>query len=253
MDSGIYLSAAGAIAAEARLDVVANNIANIETPGFRRAFTLQRERPPEAFEPPRIQDRGRGDLDPLAGGLFIQEVRFDANAGGIIETGATLDAAIEGDGWFGIAREGETFYTRAGNFARSAEGILLTADGRGEVLDSGGGRITLPPTGIIEIGTDGTITSDGEPIAQVGVFGTVDPEQFEPEGANLFRSKQPTPLPPAEGYTVHQGMLERSTAEPVREMVKMIHTFRAYETNQRMIALQDQSLGRAVNDVGRLA
>ena len=246
-------AASGMKSQQKMVDTIANNIANIETPGFKRSFTLQRERPPEAFEPSRIQDRGRADLDPLAGGMFIQEVRFDTNPGSIVETGAILDAAIEGDGWFGIAREGEILYTRAGNFARSSEGVLTTADGRGTVLDTAGGTIQLPAVGEIGIAADGTITADGEPIAQMGVFGTVDPKMFEPEGANLYRSKEKGPLGRAEGFTVHQGRLESSTAEPVREMVKMIHTFRAYETNQRMIALQDQSLGRAVNDVGRLA
>jgi len=85
------------------------------------------------------------------------------------------------------------------------------------------------------------------------VFGSVDPAKFEPEGGNRFRSIAGGDLPPAEGYRLRQGALEGSTADPVHEMVRMIHTFRAYETNQRMIALQDQSLGKAVNDVGRLA
>ena len=252
VDSGIYLSATGAIAAEARLDVIANNLANIETPGFKKSFTLQRERPAEAFEPSRIQYRGRPELDQVGGGLFIQEVRFDATQGGITQTGNDLDAAIQGEGWFGIAQGGETLYTRAGNFRRNAEGTLVTADGQGAVLDAAGGTIQLPAVGTLEIGRDGTVTADGEPVGQIGVFGTLDPRQFEPEGGTLYRSKNGL-LPPAEDFVVRGGMLERSTAEPVREMVKMIHTFRAYETNQRLIAMQDQSLGRAVNDVGRLA
>lgn len=84
------------------------------------------------------------------------------------------------------------------------------------------------------------------------MFGSLDPKSYEPEGGTLFRYTGAGGPPEAEGYRVRQGVLEQSTAEPVREMVRMIHTFRAYETNQRMIALQDESLGRAVRDVGRL-
>ena len=253
MDTGIYLNAAGALAAEARLDVIANNIANVDTPGFKKSFTLQRERPPEAFEPPRIQDRGRPELDQLGGGLFIQEVRFDATQGGIHQTSEPLDVAIDGDGWFGVQVEGETLYTRAGNFRRNATGTLVTADGHGVVLDSAGGAIQLPDTGVISIAANGEITVGEALVGQIGVFGSLDPQLFEPEGGTFHRSKTGTlPLTPPEDTRVRQFVLERSTSEPVREMVKMIHTFRAYETNQRMIALQDQSLGRAVNDVGKL-
>ncbi len=253
MDSGIYLNAAGALAAEARMDVIANNIANVETPGFKRSFTLQSTRPPAAQDAVPPARPGRPDLDALGGGLFIQEVAFDVSPGGLRDTGAVLDMAIEGDGWFGVEHRGEVFYSRAGNFRRGADGTLTTADGGGLVLDEGGGVITLPATEEIEVASDGTISAAGEAFAKIGVFGSLDASLFEPQGGTLFRYKGEGALPPTEQFIVHQGMLEQSTTDPVREMVKMIQTFRAYETNQRMIALQDQSLGRAVNDVGRLA
>jgi flagellar basal-body rod protein FlgF len=251
LDSGIYLNAAGALAAEARLDVIANNIANVDTPGFKRSFTLQRARAPEATVPSRAAG-GRADLDALGGGLFIQEVRFDASQGGIVPTGEPLDVAIDGDGWFGVELDGETLYTRAGNFQRRADGVLATADGRGTVLDLGGGPIVLPDGGSApSIDESGQITVDGVLVGRIGVFGTLDPRAFEPAGGSLFRSKEGL-LPESEGARLRASMLESSTSDPVREMVRMIQTFRAYETNQRMIALQDQALGRAVNDVGRL-
>jgi flagellar basal-body rod protein FlgF len=251
VDAGIYLSAAGALAAEARLDVVANNIANVETPGFKRSFTLVRERPPEAASA-GIRGRGRPDLDALGGGPIVQEIRFDASRGGLRSTGESLDVAIDGDGWFSVDRDGEVLHTRAGNFVRTPDGRLATADGRGFVLDDGGSPIELPAIGSIDIGEDGTIAVGGETVARLGVVGSLDPDQFQPAGGTLFRRIGPGAAEEAEGFRIRQGMLETSTAEPVREMVRMIHTFRAYETNQRMIALQDESLGRAVRDVGRL-
>jgi len=251
VDAGIYLSAAGALAAEARLDVVANNIANVETPGFKRSFTLVRERPPEAVAA-GIRGRGRPDLDALGGGPIVQEVRFDSARGGLRSTGEPLDVAIDGDGWFSVDRGGEVLHTRAGNFVRTADGLLATADGQGLVLDDGGSPITLPAVGSIDIGEDGTIAVGGETVARLGVTGSLDPDRFQPAGGTLFRRSGPGAPEEAEGYRIRQGTLETSTAEPVREMVRMIHTFRAYETNQRMIALQDESLGRAVRDVGRL-
>ncbi|MEM7166721.1 MAG: flagellar hook-basal body protein [Planctomycetota bacterium] len=247
---GIYLNAAGSLASETRIDVLANNLANVDTPGFKRGFAVFQERPTEAYEPPRYDPAPKRVLDELGGGLFVHEVTFDDTIGMVQQTGNTLDLALQGDGWFTVQVGDEQLYTRAGNFAMSPDRFLITADGRGQVLDTSGNPIQLPDQEVTVAG-DGQISAGGDPIARLWVQGSVDHEHYEPVGDNVFRFfGEGTPQP--SDARVLQGSLERSTVQPVQEMVAMIRTFRAYESNQRMITQQDQALGRAVNDVGRV-
>ncbi len=251
MEYGIYKSAAGAMAAEARLDVVANNLANIDTTGFKRQYAVFQQRLTEALEEPRFEPSRNQTLDRLGGGLLVQETTYDRQTGAMNPTGGDLDVAIEREGWFVVARDGEQVYTRAGNFVRSANGTLRTADGLGKVLDVNGAPIQLPGAGNILIDQAGNILVDDEFVAQLDVRGEVDYRQFIPAGNNLFRYIGSQKPEPATGTVRHQ-VLENSNVSPVREMVAMIRTFRAYESNQRLITQQDESFGRAVNDVGRL-
>ncbi len=250
MEYGIYLSAAGALAAESRLDVVANNLANADTPGFKRGYTLFQERLTEAFEPPSYEPSRDSVLDRIGGGLFVHEVAFDRQNGALYRTEGEFDVGLVGEGWFAVRRDGETLYTRAGNFQRGSDGRLRTADASAEVLDIAGKPIELPGAGLTLIDERGTLFVDDVPIARLALAGG-GAGDFTPAGDNLHRREPGTVAAPATARVMHK-FLERSTVSPVEEMVAMIRTFRAYEANQRMILQQDQTLGRAVNDVGRL-
>ncbi|MFN0056832.1 MAG: flagellar hook-basal body protein [Planctomycetota bacterium] len=252
MLNSIYMSAAGALAAETRMDVVANNLANLETPGFRRGYAVFQERAAEVYETPRIDPGFDPVLNQLGGGLLVHEVSYSSEPGGLGETGESLDVAIEGDGWFEVEREGQRFYTRAGNFERAADGRLVTADGRANVLDDKGKVVVLPARGALAIDENGQIRAGDARVAQLALKGSLDSNAFVPHGDNLYRYTGATPIASASGR-VRQGFLERSGVNPVTEMVQLIRTFRAYESNQRLITQQDQALGRAVNDVGRVA
>ncbi len=252
MELGIYKSAAGALAAEARLDVIANNIANIDTPGFKHGYAVIQARETAALELPRFEPSRREVLDRLGGGALVSEVAFDRSSGALFRTGRDLDVAIEGDGWFPVAKDGETFYTRAGNFLRAADGRLVAAASGAAVLSDAGQPIVLPSGARTAISEDGAIFVDDEPIAHIAARGTLDPGQFAPHGDNLFRYLGQGAPAPASNSRFHQAFLERGTTNAVREMVAMIRAFRAYESNQRVIVQQDETFGRAVNDVGRL-
>lgn len=247
---GIYLSSAGSLAAETRMDVVANNLANVDTPGFKRAFSVFQERLTESYEPPKFDPSVRPVLDRIGGGLFVHEVTFDDKAGLMQQTGNPLDVALDGDGWFTVQAGDRTEFTRAGNFARSADGRLVTADGQANVLAQGGNIIQLPE-GPVTIAEDGTISAGGDPVAQLWIQGSVTHKEYYPVGDNRF-AYAGTGAPAPANAQIRQGYLERSTVSPVQEMVTMIRTFRAYEANQRMITHQDQAMGRVVNDVGRV-
>ena len=250
MESGIYLSAAGALAQESRMDVVANNLANVDTPGFRRGYTTFQKRLNESLEEPFYEPSRDPVLDEVAGGIFVHEVSFDERNGSMDQTGGQFHVGLNGDGWFTIARDGETLFTRAGNFIRNGAGRLVTADGRGDVLDVNGKAIQLPSSGRVLIDEAGTIRVDDLPIAQLAIRGEVDHEKYMPAGDNNYRYVGEGLPEPGTGRVMH-GFLEHSTVSSVHEMVALIRTFRAYESNQRMITQQDESFGRAVNDVGR--
>ena len=247
---GIYLNSAGSLAAETRIDVLANNLANVDTPGFKRGFAVFQERATEAYEKPRYDPAPRRVLDQLGGGLFVHEVTFDKTLGMTQQTGNTLDLALKGDGWFTVQVGEEQLFTRAGNFTVSPDRFLITADGRGKLLDTNGKPIQLPDE-TLNVGKDGTISDGENPVAKLWVQGKVNHHDYHPVGDNFFRFHGEG-QPGASDAEVLQGGLERSTVQPVQEMVAMIRTFRAYESNQRMITQQDQALGRAVNDVGRV-
>lgn len=247
---GIYLNAAGSLASETRIDVLANNLANVDTPGFKRGFAVFQERPTEAYEVPRFDPAQDPVLDRLGGGLFVHEVTYDKTLGMVQQTGNSLDMALQGDGWFTVQVGDEQLFTRAGNFGLTPDRFLVTADGRGKVLDDKGQPIQIPSDGVT-VGSDGQISSGDTPVAKLLIQGKVNHRMYQPVGDNLFRFHGEG-QPEASNAQVMQGNLERSTVQPVQEMVAMIRTFRAYESNQRMITQQDQALGRAVNDVGRV-
>ena len=252
MQHGIYLNAAGALAAETRLDVIANNLANIDTPGFRKSTVVFQQRLAEALENPGFRGPSPNPvLDRFGGGVLVHEVSYDSGSGALLQTDEPLDLALEGDGWFTVSVGGENRFTRAGNFVRTDDGTLKTAGGEATVLDVKGRPVKLPE-GVFSITEDGTIRSDARRVATLAIRGSVDPGRFVPVGSNLYRYVGDGE-PGLATARIKQGFLEQSTVSPVREMVEMIRTFRAYEANQSMIRQQDEAFGRAVNDVGRVA
>lgn len=235
------------------MDVIANNLANVDTPGFRRGFAVFQQRLAEVWEPPVLQPTFDQVLNKQGGGLFVHETTYSDVVGSLAPSDERLDLAIEGEGWFPIDHGDEVLYTRAGNFVRDAEGFVRTANGQGLLLDENGEGIQIPRDAQwLNIDTEGRVEVDNTQVARIGVKGTLDYRQFTPVGENLYRFEGEGE-PPASSAPIRQGFLERSSVQPVVEMVNLIRTHRAYEANQRMITQQDQSLGRAVNDVGRIS
>lgn len=249
---GLYLSANGVLANSRRQDVIANNLANAETVGFRRDSAAFAQRLTAAQE----QRRPQADSDPmmehLGGGMFMMPTRIDMSQGGLESSSNPLDLAIEGDGFFAVQSEGKTRLTRDGRFMLDRGGYLVRANSKGEkVLDSKSRPIQLDGTADLSISDSGSISQRGEVVAKLGLFDVPDRARLTKVGATMLGYENTKSMTPAAGK-VRAQFLERSNVDPATEMVQMIDAQRQLEFNANMIRFQDQALGRLVNEVGKI-
>lgn len=254
MTYGMYLSAAGALVEDARQNVIANNLANAITVGFKPDQAVFSKRLTEAQE----QQDFRFDVNPVlervGGGVFLDEVAYTGRQGVYTRSSNPYHVALQGDGAFAVTDGESTFYTRAGNFQLGPDGSVLTADGKYRVLD-----VTDKPIRVEGEGA-GTVKVDREGVIWVGetqagrfkVVGRLDPASFIKMGDNLFRARPGAEPAPAPGTSVEQFQLEGSAVIPIQEMVSLIKSYRAFEANMRMLKIQDETLGKTVNEVPRL-
>lgn len=248
---GLWSSAAGGIVQNAQVDQIAHNLANVETAGFRRHLMVYRSRTAETAEDFLDLNQINPVLDRIGGGLFADRTYWDTQQGAVTQTGRNLDVGIEGEGFFAVRKGEKTYYTRAGNFSVDSEGVLHTADGSGVILNRAGCeiRITQPLTASID--ARGEVSQNGESVGALALVDFPDPEKLVAVGDTLFENRGQEQPVPATGK-LSQGSLEQSGVNAVEEMTKMILAQRIYETNIQMMRIQDQTLERAVNDVGRI-
>lgn len=218
------------------MQVVAHNIANISTAGFRREGVVFSEHV------------ARLDEERSLSMAYANARHLDLRQAGVSNTGGTFDFAIQGEGFFLIdTPEGERL-TRAGSFSPSAEGELVTPDGL-RLLDQGGAPVFIPPDArVMSLGQDGTLTADGVPIAQIGLWRPVDPLSLQHQAGTLFSASD---LEPTETATLLQGFLEDSNVEPVSEIARMIEVQRAYEMGQKFLDAEDTRVRGVIQTLGR--
>lgn len=250
----MYTSALGAAGQETKLTFVANNIANVNTPGYRAQKIAFVERLNAALERGDIQFYNRL-IDRYGGAPRISGTRIDRAMGTIERTGSKLDFAINGEGFFMVQdkQTGETYLTRAGDFSLSADGNLVTKDGRYNLLSGQKEPVKIP----VEVGDSfnvrdtGDIFSGTDFLGSIGVFSS-DFENLTAHGENLyaFDSAKANPILNA---SIAQGSLERSSVNPIEEMTDLISVGRMIEMNLNLLKAQDQTLDRAINDLGRAA
>src|SRR5688500_10989497 len=190
---GLYLSAAGVVTSSHRQDVIANNLANAETPGFKRDVALFQQRLTEAQRRRRGIGSGSDDrsvdlLEHLGGGILASPTRVDSRQGDLDRTGSPLDVAILGEGYFAVTDRGETRLTRNGRFMLDKEGNLVLSGAAGnKVLDPDGNPVRLPGgEGNVEIRADGQVSRNGQPIGKIGVFDVPDPSRLTKQGGTLL-------------------------------------------------------------------
>jgi len=244
----MYISAEGAAAQAQRLEVIANNLANVDTVGFKQDVPTFQARFAEAIQQGQAQ-AGDQSINDIGGGVKIIDVQTDHSSGQLKHTGNDLDLAINGNGFFHVrGDDGEQYLSRAGAFALDTQGRLVTQGGRRPVLDQAGGEIVLNPELPMSISSDGFISQAGA-IYALGLSQTESLGDLVKVGNNLFQPLSETqPLPLTE-RNIRQGYLEMSGANPVRQMMAMIETTRAFEANTRMIQNQDTMLGSLISRV----
>lgn len=221
MDTTAYIALSRQAALARRMTVLAHNLANMNTPGFK----AERIRFETVWEP-------AGPPGRLA---FVQEVGrlWDLTDGPLTPTGNPLDFAIAGDGFFTVATADGPAYTRSGRFHLTAEGTIVTSAGQ-PLLDENGAPVTVPAGSTrIELAPDGTLSAEGGTFARLQLVSFDDSARFERLGDGLFRTDQ-VPRPAATAR-LEQGMLEGSNVEPISEMTRLIETTRAFEMVQRML------------------
>lgn len=218
------------------MGVVANNIANSSTTGFRREGVVFSEFVAAL------------DQDPSLSMAHASGRHVDMSQSTISQTGGQFDFAIQGEGFFLIETPQGERLTRAGSFTPSAEGELVNPDGY-RLLDAGGAPVFVPPDAKgIAVAADGTVSANGQPIAQVGLWRPTDPLSLRHQSGTLFSASE---LEPAEGATVFQGMLEDSNVEPVSEIARMIEVQRAYELGQKFLDGEDERVRGVISTLGR--
>ena len=220
----------------AEFTAIATNIANLDTAGYRRQGLVFSEHVHASNDG---QSLSMADLN----------VRFDSAMPGTVRlTGAELDLAIEGEGFFAVEVGGETLLTRAGGFQRSDQGLLVTPSGD-PVLDAGQAPIFLPVDGgPVAVSPDGTMSAGGLEFARIGVF-TAPAEALLRAGDTHFRPERDAILPVAEPR-VAQGALEGSNVDAVAEIARMIEVGRAYDQVQGLIRDEDERIRETIRTLG---
>ncbi|MBB4072907.1 flagellar basal-body rod protein FlgG [Anoxybacillus voinovskiensis] len=274
---GFYTAAAGMLAQERRVEMLTNNIANANTPGYKadeaalRAFPeMLLSRLEEGTIP--VQERRslskKTTIGPISTGVYMQEMMPNFAQGDLKETDQPTDLALvngtiptdaatgkKGTLFFVVQNEtGDVRYTRNGNFTLDAQGYLTTNDGF-YVLDENNTRIQLTGTNFT-VAPDGTITENNRRVARINVAFAANESAVAKEGNGLFRSENGL-LPSAIGngnvtYEVKQRFLERSNVDVARSMTDMMSAYRAFEANQKILQAYDRSMDKAANEIGRL-
>jgi flagellar basal-body rod protein FlgF len=275
---GIYTGASGMIAQQARMDTVANNLANADKTGYKKDLAIFKAFPDMIIR--RVNDDGVGivpagsyDTMPIVGklgtGVEVNEVYTDFQQGSLQRTENPFDLALEGRGFFTVATERGERYTRDGGFTVNSEGILVTKNGNPVLGENG--QIKVQANNFMinargEILVNAAISLDSRDVVSMENNNWEDPvvidklkivdfeniREIKKEGDALYRETEFSgpPIPP-ENAKVVQAFLEKSNINAVTEMVDMIDVQRAYEANQKVILTHSDTLGRLINEVAR--
>lgn len=234
MENSIYIGMSRQMALSRNLDIVANNIANMNTPGYRGQNIVFEE----------YISNPKGSDDKLS---FVNDRgQYDDTAPGPVRaTDNPLNIALNGKGFIGVnTLEGKLVYTRSGDFTMNANGDLLTHAGF-SVAGAGGGNINIPPgSKEIKIDERGNISNENGKVGQIMVVEFDDVQKLRPLGNNTYETDAASK--PAEETGVKQGYLEGSNVEPVLEMTKMIEISRDYQRVQKTLQGEHERLRGAI-------
>jgi len=245
MVNGLYTARNGMMLLQEMVDNTANNLSNANTTGFKKSLMASM-----AQVDIRRNDEYKlhQDEDHQMSENFI-----DFEQGSLVGTENVFDLALEGNGFFTVETDNGVRYTRNGSFTRNGMGELVTLQGK-RVLDVSGGAIDLGESKEFTVSAAGMVYADGREAGQLAVVDFADRrESLEREGYNLYNTKDPAEKPEAAtGFRIKQGFVEASNVNVVDAMVEMIRFQRNYELDQKAVQSCDETLQKAVNEVGRV-
>jgi flagellar basal body rod protein FlgG len=243
MSKGIWSAASGAISQIASLEAAANDIANAGTAGYRATQPV--------FRQAMVRAQGSG----REGRIQTQSVRYARVDGAAMDmtpaemksTGRPLDVALRGEGYFVVkTSDGQERYTRVGSLQLTKDGTISTPSGEA-FLGKDGRPLKIPAGGDVTVSGDGTLSRKGEAMGQLRVVRFADPGRLERDGTNRYRATQASGAPTAAEVPVESGTLEGSNVTPVRGMLQVLATTRAFEASERALAAFKDADSRAIS------
>lgn len=268
MFRGFYTAASGMFSQQRRQDMLTNNIANANTPGYKADQAALRAFPEMLLQ--RMDDQSIGDrkirtstqVGSLNTGAYMQEVIPTFQQGDMEETGKMTDIALidgqlpdEGGLLFFTVQDqnGEFRYTRNGDFSLDAQGNVVSSEGF-FVLGENGEPIQIN-SDTFQINDQGTVVVEGQQVAQLGLAYANNPQDLIKVGNSLFQAENDLPNARENNevtFKIQQGFLERSNVDMNKTMTEMLNAYRLFEANQKILQAYDRSMDKAVNEVGRL-
>ncbi|WP_394138526.1 flagellar hook-basal body protein [Cytobacillus oceanisediminis] len=277
MFRGFYTAASGMLAQQRRTEVLTNNMANANTPGFKADQTSMRAFPEmllQRFDQQSVPaEKGLNlpfnkRIGSLNTGVYMQESLPSFMQGDLTDTGLKTDLALldinmpanesglRGSVFYTVSGpDGQPRYTRNGNFTIDGEGFLTTASGL-YILNNEDERIQLS-SDRFTVNEDGILTGEAGETARLGIAFAENPESLRKEGDGLFAATDDSVLENAynaEGvqFKLQQGYLERSNVDASRTMTDMLTAYRSFEANQKVLQAYDRSMDKAANEIGRI-
>jgi flagellar basal-body rod protein FlgF len=239
MDNAIYVGLSRLIILEREMDITANNLANVDTVGFKFESMISNDDEvtmPTLGQPPTAVN--------FVAGVGVAR---DFTEGSLVQTGSPLDVAIEGRGFFQINTPAGPRYTRDGRFRVDASGAIVDQDG--DQVDGGGAIVLDPKKGPVAISATGDVSQSGQNVGKITILNFESLSALSKDGNNLLRNDSNL-TPTAATASMRQGFLEQSNVDPVRQITRLIEVNRAYDAMSNMLSATDDLSTSAVQRLG---
>jgi flagellar basal-body rod protein FlgF len=242
MENTLLIGLSRQVALARELDVVANNVANVDTNGFKRRSTVFQE-----HLMPVARHEHFKNADKRLSYVWDRGTTLNFAQGNLERTGNALDTAIQGDAMFAVRRgAGGERYTRNGALAINAKGELVNSDGHVMVTDQGALTLSTTETDI-KIAADGSISTNAGPRGRLKLVKVPDPQQLRNEGQNLFSTAVPLQAAQAREFKLVSGEIEKSNVKPVQEISRLMELSRAYQNIATLMQKTDEIRRTSIN------
>jgi len=241
MDNTLLVNLSHQLASFRTMEVIANNLANLSTPAFKRE-EAQFSQYVETVAP----SEGQTESQSLS---FVQDAGLfrDMSEGQLVRTSAPFDFAVDGKGFFVVQTANGDRYTRNGHFSLNAQGQIVTQDGN-EVQGDGGPITITPDDGDIHVSEDGTVSGAHGQLGKLRLVSFDDDTKLQKEGAGLYSTDQSAA--PVEKPHIEQGMIESSNVQPVAEISHMLEVMRAYQATANLTQAQEDLMRQTIDKLG---